>query len=265
MFYNPNIFYSLILGLIFFYVWIYINAKFWNKNRQIHIIILLIFLSIPGLIFDTYYFHYFDDKYWNIEFRSINYIEVLNSLLGLVIWYIFAWKIRHSKLLHFIYLLFTMLLIAIPYAKPILMPLELVNRVDNRWSGKICMQSTQSTCWPCTVATILKYYNINKTEREIAQASFTSGSSTEIWYLIRYIRNLWHKADIIHTDKIQNLPTPSLIGTTVLSSYGHFISILDNKDWMLTIWDSITWGKKLSIEKFNKIYKFHWYGIHIYK
>lgn len=265
MFYNPNIFYSLILGLIFFYSWIRINSKLWEKNYRIWIIVLLLTLSIPGILFDVYYLHYFDDMYWNIEFRSINNIEILNSFLGLTIWYIFAWNIKHSKLQHFIYLLFTILLITIPYAKPILMPLELGNKVDDRRSNNICMQSTQSTCGPCTIATILKYYNINKTERDVAQASFTSNSSTELWYLIRYVRNLWLKADIIYTDKAENLPTPSLVWTTVMSSYGHFISLLKNKDWIFTIWDSISGKKELSIKKFNKIYEFHWYGIHIYK
>lgn len=225
--------------------------------------IFLVLISLPAIFIDSYYFHVFDNSVLYIQFRSINNFEILNCLIWFSIWYL-AWvTIKENKILRYlIYIIFIWILLIIPYVKPIIMPIE---TSKNDWLNNVCIQSTPSTCWPCALATIFKYYWINSSEWEIAKNTFSSKTSTEIWYLIRYINNNWLKAKIIQESNINKIPYPSILWTTLNTWEWHFITLLWKKNQKIIIWDSLIWRRELSLDEFNAEYKLSSYSIFVSK
>ena len=57
----------------------------------------------------------------------------------------------------------------IPFIKPILLPVKAYSKIENKWQDNICIQTTNSTCGPSSLATLFKFEGIEKTEEEIAK------------------------------------------------------------------------------------------------
>ena len=264
MFYNHNIYIVLILGIILFYLGRVLAKKI---NNNIFVILLLITISLPAISFIFYYFHLIDNKIDYIEFRSINNIEILTIFLGLLIGYISKITSKNVKDRKgfSIYLGLTVIFLLIPFIKPIISPVNKYNKIQNKWKDDICIQTTGSTCGPSSMATIFKFYGINKTEEEIARNAFTSGSSTELWYLIRYARNQGLKVKVYNNKKLNEIPSPAIIGTKIGGNVGHFITILEKKDNKFIIGDSLTGKKEMEQNDFEKEYVYDGIGIHIMK
>ena len=103
------------------------------------------------------------------------------------------------------------------------------------------------------------------TRKKIARASFTSNTSTEIQYLIRYARRVGLTANIIHKDRIQDMPYPSLIGTTLGINTGHFVALLNVQEGKVTVGYPLIGQLEMFIEEFNEHYYSHKFGIHFSK
>ncbi|MBU3955990.1 hypothetical protein KJ633_05965 [bacterium] len=154
--------------------------------------ILFFLLCIPALSFAAYYLHLLETPVWYYEFRSVNNIEILSALCGLFAGFMETDKKYEKRLqrtfLRKKYLKMSLLLIFLPFVKPVLTPVALFFDLNNQWKDGVCLQSTPSTCGPCSLAITLKYYGVDASEKEVARASYTSLTGTEIWYLARYAK-----------------------------------------------------------------------------
>ncbi len=81
---------------------------------------------------------------------------------------------KHRKLL----LLIPLLIIAFYSSYSFLF--NPVPATGNRWKSNICLQSSESSCSAACAVTLLKYYGINTTEKEMVELCFTRKNGTTL-------------------------------------------------------------------------------------
>ncbi|HEX9048847.1 MAG TPA: cysteine peptidase family C39 domain-containing protein [Verrucomicrobiae bacterium] len=152
--------------------------------------------------------------------------------------------------------LFAMLVLAVvPHLKPLLVPLSEAE-LNDRWQGNACLQSTDSTCGPASVASILKHFGISTTEREIAHAAYSYQGGTEAWYLARYVRSRGLSPHFVFRSTFSpEEGQPTLVGVR-LGRAGHFIAVLEVRDDQVTVVDPLAGEMHLSLAKFRQCYEF---------
>jgi hypothetical protein len=187
-------------------------------------------LTVPAALYAAYYGHWFDRAAWFYQLRSLRGSELLAGGVGFLAGYGQAWigKTRALKVIGASGLpMIAVVLVAIPYLKPMLLPLD-TSQMQDRWQDKVCRQSTPSTCGPSCVATILKVYGIAGTEREIARECFTCATGTENWYMARALRRRGLKARFVVTDPQAEPPGyPAIAGwDQATMGVGHFVTLL---------------------------------------
>jgi hypothetical protein len=244
---NYNIFLSLVLGIIFYLGGIVIGKKIKNKNLKYFLLFFSFILSVPGLSMILYYLQFFKLSVWYVDFRTINFIEGSNSFIGL-----FFGLLNPQGLRKYIYLAVLILFLIVPYIKPVLRPLNIDK--ERGWKDNVCLQSTGATCGPSCLATIFRHYNLNKSESEIAKASYSCSTGTEIWYLLRYAKSQGLKYQCSIHENIKSIKPPAIVGVN-LGSIGHFITYLEKKDSIYIIGDPLDGQSKLTEAYFNKRYK----------
>jgi hypothetical protein len=244
---NYHLFLSIIGGFGCFLVGHLIRKRL--KDHTIGAILSVIFLllALPGLLMVGYYFHVVKAGIWFIEFRTINHIEVINALLGLILGFWFP-----SKNSRWIGVILLIVLLAIPYIKPIIRPLSIDG--EKGWSGNVCLQSTGATCGPASLATIFKAYGIEKHESEIAKAAYSSNSGTEIWYLLRYAKSNGLKYSCSKKNNILEVKPPAIIGV-YLGDIGHFITILESQRDSVIVGDPLDGRNAYAKTKFDQVYR----------
>jgi len=252
-FINKNIFIALTVGIFLCFIGVFLTKRIKNDKINIFLISLISIISLPAISFTIYYFHFFEPPIWYIEFRAIPNIELLSCLIGFSIGYI-----TNRYLIGFFNSMkfsvpFAIFIIAIPFLKPIVSPIT--DDLPDDWIDKVCLQSCGSTCGPSSLATIFKYYGISKTEKDIAENCHSCASSTEIWYLIRYARvnNLLIKC--VSVDSIDNAKIPSILGTTLRKTAGHFITLLGKENEYFIIGDPLKGRLKYTKSEFYQIYE----------
>lgn len=182
--------------------------------------------ALPGVLFAVYYLHLFDDAVWFYRFRSLPLSELTASGAGLLAGLLHAWTVR--KGLRVRPLLPGLLLagLFIPYMKPLVAPLDLSSLAAECRDG-VCLQSTPSTCGPSSVASILRLFNVEETEKTLAQEAYTSSGGTENWYLARALRRRGFPVEYVVVDRpVARLPFPSVAGVVLPGGTGHYISVL---------------------------------------
>lgn len=262
-FINPNIFFALFLALLFYILGSFAAKR--TKNPILNIVLILIFtiLSIPAFTFIFYYLHLtpLSEKY--VQYRANNQIEVLSGLFAGLIAYISGkyFKGFFRRLIFRIPL--TLLLVLVPYLKPIVTPIR--RPLPDDWKDNVCLQSYKSTCGPSSLATIFKYYGIDKTEQELAEQAHSCATGTEIWYLIRYARDNGFRVQYKRVNSISEVSIPSIIGTTLRGTVGHFVTLLGKENGYYIIGDPLKGKLKLSESEFNNNYKLDFVSYYITK
>ena len=118
----------------------------------------------------------------------------------------------------------------IPYMKSVVAPLDLTTLAAECRDG-VCLQSTPSTCGPSSVATLLRMFNIEETEKTLAREAYTSSGGTENWYLARALRRRGFPVEYVVADRpVTRLPYPSVAGVVLPGGAGHYISVLGETD-----------------------------------
>lgn len=269
MFFNYGIFIAIILGVILFYVGRRLSRIVNTRVLRMFLYFAFVLFCIPNFLFSTYYLHILDEPLWYVEFRSINNIEVLSSFVGLFFGFItfrqksFG-KINLTAFNKYIFIM-CMLLILVPYIKPIILPIGRQVEFSDKWKDDVCLQSTSSTCGPASLATIFKYYGISKSEEEIARASFSCASGTENWYLIRYAKENGLEIKILNKNNLSDVPIPSIIGTYINGGIGHFVTVLGRDEEKIIIGDPLRGRLLLAESEFNKYYTFSKFILHMDK
>lgn len=205
--------------------------------------------AIPGLLFAAYYLHFFDGWGWFYNYRAESYSELTASGLGLAAGTIH--RRIEMKLIAPIALFATLF---IPYAKPLLSPVDLAKLGTER-NGEVCLQSTLSTCGPASAAALLRAFGIPVSERELAEDALTSRSGTEIWHLARALRRrgVASKA-IINGDG--DIPAPSIAGVLLRRNSGHFIAVMEASAETVKIMDPMHGVSNIARAEAVKRYRF---------
>lgn len=243
MYYNPYLYITIILSLVLCYAG-YKLSKILSAGKYSTIIgIVLLILCIPGFI--TIFFEAipFIDRYLYIEYRSIEGIEVSTAFFSLLFSYIVflkpkADKIRWGILGKYV-LIICFIMVIYPYVFSLMLPVGLKYKLEDRWVGNVCLQTSEATCVPAALASIYKYYGINKSEKEIAKATYTSLLGTEDYYMVRYARKNGLAVKIYNNMKAEDLPVPSIISVKY-NNIWHAVAVLDKKDGSLIIGDPLT-------------------------
>ena len=188
---------------------------------------------IPGALIPFYYTHFLDNQTWYYEYRSIQYIEYSLVMMA-PLFAVFAVKFKRFQI---VFLLAFISLTAVPYIKYFLTPLNTA-LLKNRVVNGITMQSVSGTCGPSAIAALLRRHGIEKSERELAELCHTTQSGTEIWYIKRYLNTLGVDSEFIIDENTSPL-CPSIAGTIVQGTFGHFISVLNCDKGIYTIGDSM--------------------------
>jgi predicted double-glycine peptidase len=258
---NYNLIPAIIIGFVLYYQGQRL-ARLVTRTGYRWLLGGLFFLfCLPALSFILYYAHIFGEPLWYIQFRSIDYIEVLSSMWGLFFGFVFYDKPK-NKYLHLQWPVLCLFLIFIPFAKSYLMPPEILGTVmKDKWDDDVCMQTTHSTCGPAALATILTYSGIPTTEREVAVGSYTAVSGTEIWYLIRYARNHGMNVKIQVKKDLSMVSAPAILGTVIGGKYGHFIVLLEKKNDTIIIGDPAIGHRDLTESEFKEAYGFNGFAV----
>lgn len=249
---NKNILLTFFFGIVLCYFGFFLSSRVKNRGFNILLIVLFLIISLPSISFIIYYLHLFNPPIWYIDFRSFPKVEILSAFLGVFIGYLTQrYFTGFFKSLKFS-IPATILLISIPFIKPIISPIT--KDLPDDWSEDVCLQSCGSTCGPSSLATIFKYYGISKTEMEIAENCHSCATGTEIWYLIRYARENKLLIKYVKVNSINEAKIPSILGTTLRKTVGHFVTLLGKDNEYFIIGDPLTGRVKLTEDEFNQQY-----------
>ena len=209
-------------------------------------------LSIPSLLCGIYYLHVIPDYTWFYTIRSYAAFD------GLVLFVGIAGGCAASFLPRLLigFPLFGVIFISsIPLLKPVFSPLDF-GLLHDSWNGDACLQSTASTCGPASICSILKYYHIDSSEKEVACAAHSYTGGTEAWYLARYVRNKGLYPNFIFNKTFSpDVALPALVGVTFFG-IGHFIAVISNSNDNVTFIDPLSGKQTVPMSEFLKRYKF---------
>ncbi len=222
---NPLMVPVLLLALGFFAAGNWANVRIRSKKAWLLLLGASSLVALPGAAFVRYYAHWFDHWQWLYEWRSWRGAEFLIALITLPARFLAGkfWLLRT------IFAAASLFGAFVPFAKPVLSPLERYYVTTDRWSDGVCRQTTPATCGPACTATILRHFGVETTEGAVAEQAFTYSGGTECWYLARILRNhglhvdfqVWRGGEL--PDPV---PVPSIAGVRI-GSLGHFIAILE--------------------------------------
>ena len=200
--------------------------------KRIWWILIGVVATVPGILLVIYYTGVLGEAEWFYRFRSWPATELTAAGAGLLAGIVESGRMRTSWLKRYTSAAFipflVLLVVTIPYLKQIFLRPDW-NAFQDNWTHGVCLQSSESSCGPASATTLLKLAGITATEKEVAQASFTTRRGTENWYLIRTMRRLGLKVDYrIQTPDVNALPYPAIVGVRLNGSIGpgHFIAVL---------------------------------------
>lgn len=247
---------AVISSILGFYV---SHRCFKSKSRWARVTAFAIFgaLAIPSILFAIYYLHLLPERSWFYTLRSWPGSELLAVFLG------GAGGALASLLPRFILVIplaLTIITASVPYLKMTVSPLKRAELKD-QWKGDACLQSTESTCGAASSASLLRYLGYASSEREIAEAAYSTSTGTEAWYLARYFRarGLSPAFDFRRTFA-PSVSLPAVVGVR-LGGSGHFIAVLKISEGVVTFVDPLNGKREMQLEKFMKVYAFT--GFHL--
>ncbi len=209
-----------------------VAARRSRKPRAVGVVLIVAaLLAAPGVLMVAYYIHGFDSWRWFYVFRAVRGSELSAAGMGFGL----GAALYNTRKFGFIrvavwpgLVLAMLALLTVPYAKPLLAPVNL-DVFRDRWAGRVCIQSTGSSCGAASTATVLRFHGFEVSEREIARECFTYRGGTENWYLARAFQRRGLKARFLNQVPIPDpLPVPCIAGVR-LGVIGHFIVILEDR------------------------------------
>ena len=255
---NPLFIPLLLVTLVLFVV----TWKYTSKQSARWVCVVGLVAAVPAILFAVYYLKIFGEAKWFYTFRSWPLTEFSTVGIGVFAgWLQFqreqkAWIKRTFS--RFLIPGLMLLVVAVPYAKQILMPADW-SKYSDTWSNDVCLQSSESSCGPASAATILHALGQSVTEKQIAQESFTTRRGTENWYLLRTIRRYGINAQyLVTTPSVENIPYPAIAGVILkdCAGAGHFIAILGENKGRLITGDPLVGRREVSRKMLPELYAF---------
>lgn len=223
-----------------------------TQRRRLLLALVAVILAIPGASFAAYYAHLLKEPEWYYEFRSWRGTEALLIFVGVAGGVVASLVHRITTTLPFVVV---GAFVIVPVLKPFIGPIP-DDAFRDQWDGKVCLQSTPSTCGAASVATSLRAIGLTASERELARESYSYAGGTEAWYLARSVRRRggevkWN----FHTRFDPELPLPAMTGVR-FGQVGHFIAILSREGDQFHIGDPLNGQKTMSLEQLLARYQF---------
>ncbi|MFM2296018.1 MAG: hypothetical protein RLZZ350_2431 [Verrucomicrobiota bacterium] len=264
---NPLLLPTLAGALAFFFAGIWLTRQAQSKSQKSLILAACLFAAVPAFLFAVFYTGIFGEAEWFYSFRALTGSELFATGAGLLAGWLQT-KRRQSQTIRkqvsagFIPFALALCVTA-PYLKQIFLRPDW-NSFSDRWTNGVCLQSSESSCGPASAATLLKHFGKTATEKEIAQASFTSRRGTENWYLLRTLRQRGLRAyySISETNRT-NPPSPAIVGVRLGSTAGagHFIAVLGKSENRYVIGDPLNGHEELSLAELQDRYYFTGFAI----
>ncbi len=208
------------------------------------------FLAVPGFLFAAYYTKLLGEPLWLYRFRALPFTELLAGGSGLLFGLVQGWITRREPLKRKLGIrlvpiigLFTAQL---PFLKPV------VHRIPDaafmeQWRGRVCLQSTPSTCGPASAATLFKLLGVEVSERELARECFSSRTGTENWYLARAFRRRGFEVEFVRMDDVSaEISGPAIAGVR-MEGRGHFIPVLDVRSGYAELGDPMVGHERVAL------------------
>lgn len=236
---NPIAVPTFVFALIAFWIGTRAEGFLQDRRARIVVVVVSIILALPALLFVLYYTHLFDNATWFYNFRAIRFTELLVSGTGFLTGFVYSFTEPESigEKLAIPAILF--ILVAIPFIKPVITPLDLT-QLSDRCVDDVCLQSTPSTCGPASAANILKMLGQDTSEQQLATESFSYRGGTENWYLSRALRKRGFDTKVTIEFPLPSvLPAPSIAGVVLGGGAGHFIAVMSQDGSDVTIVDPL--------------------------
>lgn len=252
---NPWLVPTLLLGYLAFGAATGIWARAASGSQRATIFTVAMVVALPGFLFDFYYLHLMDNAMWFYEFRSRPGTELTAAGLGLMAGFLAKGLERRRFGSRVFLLLLLTLALAVPYLKPLLLPLN-YEQLQNRWKDGVCLQSAESSCGPASAATLLKAMGIQATEQELAKECFTSRSGTENWYLARALRRRGLEVRFMRRQSSDMpAPVPCIAGVKVEQA-GHFVPIIPINNGRYLTGDPLAGRAEWTREELERAFRF---------
>jgi Peptidase C39 family len=240
-----------ILAFLAFLV-VYHVAKDAPIKKRILLALLAIVASFPGASFAVYYAHVFPEPSWYYQFRSIAGTEFLLLFVGV------AGGLASTllpRMLLFLPLFGVAAFSITPILKPFIGPIP-DGSLQHQWDGEVCLQSTGSTCGAASTATVLKHFDVDVTESELAAEAHSYMGGTEAWYLARAARRRGFSVDFVFMPGFTPEDgLPAVVGVQ-MGSMGHFIAILREEGDQFVVGDPLRGREMLSRGELDERYDF---------
>ncbi|BCM88647.1 hypothetical protein IAD21_00488 [Abditibacteriota bacterium] len=257
---------TLLGALLLFVVGFRLAAVVRSPARLAAMLVLAGAMALPALLFVAYYGRVLDRAAWFYSFRAASYSELAASGLGLGAgllvgllqrrWGSAQSRVRFRLVASGVGVL-CLVVLAVPYIKPVIAPIR--RPLHDQWSEGVCLQSSSSTCGPCSASTLLKQFNIAVSERDLARECFSYRGGTENWYVARALRQHGVKANyLITSPEPATLPIPAMAGVQMggVRWGGHFITILGRKGDSYIIGDPLVGRLVLTPQQLRSRYYF---------
>lgn len=225
-------------------------------------LLLSIASAVPAILFAVYYTKFFGEMKWFYSFRSVPFTELSAAGIGLIAGWVENERRQSPRLKKSISAFFIPFLMVICVAAPYLKQIFLRpdwSKFEDRWSGDVCLQSSESSCGPAAAATLLRHFGKSATELELAKECFTTRRGTENWYLVRALRRRGFAADyaVVPTG-LENILIPSIAGVrmNLAMNTGHFITILGKSGDKFVVGDPLNGQEELCREEMLERYTF---------
>ncbi|MFA6186226.1 MAG: cysteine peptidase family C39 domain-containing protein [Phycisphaerae bacterium] len=260
---NLIFFPTLILTLLIFHFSGSLIKRCKRTEEKRFLFIAAFITSIPGILITLYYLHWFDRAKWFYQLRSLPLIELTVAGLGLLFG-VLAESTRYKLVSKTFLIIILVITVSIPYLKPVVVPLS-SDKFKNKWQDGICMQSTVSSCGPASAATILRFFNIEATEQEIAGECYTYLGGTENWYLTRALRRRGLRVEYRIADGFpKDLNLPAIAGVKI-GNNGHFIAVLSETNQEYITGDPLKGRQKIAKNQIENDFNFTGFFMEIQK
>jgi predicted double-glycine peptidase len=227
-----------------------------SRSRRGWLFLAGVILAAPGLLFVLYYTHLFDNTAWLYAFRVLPLTEFLPAGIGLLAGVLHSWFEPESLGERLVIPAALAVLVLIPFAKPLLDPIEL-DRLREPCEGEVCRQSTFSSCGPSSAATLLKALGQTASEKQLARECLTSRGGTEIWYIARaFERRGFRTHVLVQSPERLSPPSPAIAGVVLPGGAGHFIAIMSETPDEVTIGDPMKGKLVVRRAELQKYYRF---------
>jgi len=234
------------------------SARLQPRGRRI-VAIALSLASLPALSFCFYYVHLLPEMQWLYRLRAS---PASDLALAIPLVAIVAWRTLLPRPVVVGGYAVAIALVEIPFAKPIVRPLDVSQLVD-AWRGEACLQSTPSTCGPASAATVIRFLGRGPLrESTLAREAWSSASGTEAWYLARALRSHGYTAEFQFNRFPDGITLPGILGVK-LDGFGHFIAVLARDDNRWTIADPLVGQEVVTATELTARYRLSGFFMHI--